>query len=129
MLSPISNIRHKDFRSLSFFRLSLTLRLPPLDSEKNAILLVLPFEEISIRPELSSPPRFRIQGGSTSVTDERTVIFMSIIECNALLFTTLFFTALFFTVLFFTTFSFSVIFSLYLLHTCGKYYKTRVTSV
>ena len=31
--------------------------------QKIAILLVLPFEEISIRPELSSPPSFRIQGG------------------------------------------------------------------
>ena len=33
--------------------------------EKNAIILVLPIEEISLRPELSSPspPRFRIQGG------------------------------------------------------------------
>ena len=30
---------------------------------KKAILLVLPIEEISIRPELSSQPRFRIQGG------------------------------------------------------------------
>ena len=32
--------------------------------KKNAILLVLPIEEISLRPELSSPTRFRIQGGS-----------------------------------------------------------------
>ena len=31
--------------------------------EKNAIPLVLPIEEISLRPELSSPPRFRIQEG------------------------------------------------------------------
>ena len=31
--------------------------------EKNAIPLVLPIEEISLRPELSSPARFRIQGG------------------------------------------------------------------
>ena len=31
--------------------------------KKNAISLVLPNEEISLRPELSSPPRFRIQGG------------------------------------------------------------------
>ena len=31
---------------------------------KNTILLVLPFYYISIRPELSSPSRFRIQGGS-----------------------------------------------------------------
>ena len=33
------------------------------EEEKNATLLVLPFEEISILPELSSPPRFRLQGG------------------------------------------------------------------
>ena len=33
------------------------------EKKKNAILLVLPNEEISLRPELSSPPRFRIQGG------------------------------------------------------------------
>ena len=53
---------------------------------KNAILLVLPIEEISLRPELSSPPRFRIQGagGRTSVTKDgrrtdevRTEILMS----------------------------------------------------
>ena len=31
--------------------------------KKNAIPLVLPIEEISLRPELSSPARFRIQGG------------------------------------------------------------------
>ena len=30
---------------------------------KNAILLVLPIEEISLQPELSSPAHFRIQGG------------------------------------------------------------------
>ena len=29
----------------------------------NVILLVLPIEEISLRPELSNPPPFRIQGG------------------------------------------------------------------
>ena len=33
-----------------------------LVAEKNAILLVLPIEEISLQTELSSPPRFRIQG-------------------------------------------------------------------
>ena len=33
------------------------------ERKKNAILLVLPIEEISLRPELSSPARFRIQGG------------------------------------------------------------------
>ena len=32
--------------------------------KKNAILLVLPIEEISLRPELSSPARCRILGGS-----------------------------------------------------------------
>ena len=31
--------------------------------KKNAILLVLPIEEISLRPELYSPHCFRIQGG------------------------------------------------------------------
>ena len=31
--------------------------------ENNPTLLVLPIEEISLQPELSSPPRFRIQGG------------------------------------------------------------------
>ena len=31
--------------------------------EKNATLSVLPFHEISIRPELFIPPRFRIQVG------------------------------------------------------------------
>ena len=41
--------------------------------KKNPILLVLPFEEISIWPELSSPPYFRIQGGggTLSVTQEQ----------------------------------------------------------
>ena len=43
-------------------------------SEKNAIFLVLPIEEICLWPELSSPPRFRIQGGSPerqTLTDGR----------------------------------------------------------
>ena len=30
---------------------------------KNAIFLVLPVEEVSLPPELSSPPRFRTKGG------------------------------------------------------------------
>ena len=30
---------------------------------KYTIFLLLPFKDISLRPELSSPPRFRIQGG------------------------------------------------------------------
>ena len=43
------------------------------EEEKNALLLVLPFKDISLRPELSSTPRFRIQGGTVSVTaDGRT---------------------------------------------------------
>ena len=32
--------------------------------KKNSVLLVSPIEEISLRPELSSPSRFRFQGGS-----------------------------------------------------------------
>ena len=35
-------------------------------------LLVLPFEEISIRPEISSRPCFRIQGGPLSMTNGQT---------------------------------------------------------
>ena len=35
-----------------------------MPKKNNDILLVLPIEEISLRPEVSSPPRFRIQGGS-----------------------------------------------------------------
>ena len=31
-------------------------------AKKNAILLFLPMEEIRLRPELSSPAHFRIQG-------------------------------------------------------------------
>ena len=38
--------------------------------QKNVIPLVFPIEEISLWPGLSSPPRFRIQGGSTSVTEK-----------------------------------------------------------
>ena len=33
--------------------------------QKKAIIYVLPFNEISIQPEISSPPNFRIQGGVT----------------------------------------------------------------
>ena len=36
-----------------------------MPKKKYAILLVLPNEEVSHRPEVSSPPRFRIQGGGT----------------------------------------------------------------
>ena len=42
--------------------------------KKNAFPLVLPIEEIILRPELSSPPSFRIQGGYRERygrTDER----------------------------------------------------------
>ena len=36
----------------------------------NVILLVLFFKEISILPELSSPPCFKIQGGPPSIRDK-----------------------------------------------------------
>ena len=41
-------------------------------AKKNAFRLVLPNEEISLRLELSSSPRFRIQGGTVSITNKRT---------------------------------------------------------
>ena len=40
-------------------------------AKKNAFLLVLLIEEISLQPELSSPPRLRIQGVTLSVTQEQ----------------------------------------------------------
>ena len=43
-----------------FFNLFLKIYFA---EEKNPILLVLPIKEISLQPELSSPLRFRIQGG------------------------------------------------------------------
>ena len=39
--------------------------------KKQYILAVLLFKEISLRQELSSPPRFRIQVGPLSMTKER----------------------------------------------------------
>ena len=39
------------------------------EEEKNAILLVFQYYDM-IQPDLSSPARFRFQGGSTSVTNE-----------------------------------------------------------
>ena len=56
-----------------------------LFSAKNANLLVLPIEEISIRPELSSPPRFRVQGGWSERerrTDGQMEILVSNIGCT-----------------------------------------------
>ena len=50
------------------------------EKKKNAIPLVLPIEEISLQPELSSLPRFRIQGGypeRDTRKDERTEILVS----------------------------------------------------
>ena len=38
------------------------------EEEKNIIILVLPFEEISLEPELSSPPVSESRGGSVRVT-------------------------------------------------------------
>ena len=40
--------------------------------KKNAILLVLPIEDISLQPELYSPPHLRIQGGGSPERDKRT---------------------------------------------------------
>ena len=38
-------------------------KLPEKRQKKYPIFLVSPIEDISLRPELSSPARFRIQGG------------------------------------------------------------------
>ena len=49
---------------------------------KNAFLLVLPIEEISLWTELSSPPRFRIQGGLQSAVSKtlQTVSFCKFLQ-------------------------------------------------
>ena len=39
--------------------------------KKKNVLPVLPFKENSLQPELSSPPRFRIQGGTLSLMNKR----------------------------------------------------------
>ena len=50
--------------------------------KKKNILLVWPIEEISLQPELSSPARFRIQGGYPEPDGEgQTEILMSNIGC------------------------------------------------
>ena len=51
-------------RKICFKKIKKKLKIYFFLPKKNAILLVLPIEEISLRPELSSPARFRIQGGS-----------------------------------------------------------------
>ena len=52
------------------------------NKEKNYIQLVLPNEEISLRPELSSSPRFRIQGGYPERDERRTNERMEILVSN-----------------------------------------------
>ena len=51
--------------------LSFVLFCLPKKEEGNIILLVFKYLDYTIQPELSSPPRFRIQGGGPlSVTEE-----------------------------------------------------------
>ena len=57
--------KSENFKNIFFF---------PAKLNKNYILLVLPIKEISLRPELSSPPRFRIQGGWSERYERRTEI-------------------------------------------------------
>ena len=50
----------------------ITFYFSKKEEENKNILLVLPIEEISLQPELSSPPRFRIQaGGSIGIGNGR----------------------------------------------------------
>ena len=41
------------------------------EQKQNGILLVFQYQEDAIQPELSSPARFRIQGGTLRVTEEK----------------------------------------------------------
>ena len=56
--------RFKKSKKIFFFQKIWNFKKRKKNAEKNAILLVLTNEEISLRPELVSPPHFRIQGGS-----------------------------------------------------------------
>ena len=49
--------------------------------EKNAILLVFQYKEDPTRPELSTSPRFRIQGGYPERYGQSTEILVSNIRC------------------------------------------------
>ena len=68
--SPVQPNPEKYLEKFNFFCLLIKhLKIVRKKFRKeNAILLVLPIEEISLRPELSSPANFRIQGGPLSVT-------------------------------------------------------------
>ena len=55
---PSSHKKSLFFKKIIFLKILFVCR-----RKKNAITLVLPIEEISLRPELSSQARFRIQGG------------------------------------------------------------------
>ena len=56
----------------AFFKSLKILKKKKFLHKKNAFFIVLLIEEISLQPELSSPTRFRIQGGggTQSVTEE-----------------------------------------------------------
>ena len=60
----VQNSKKKILKKSFFFSKNnlKILRYSFLPGGKNALLLVLPFEKISIQTELSSPPLFRIQG-------------------------------------------------------------------
>ena len=47
--------------------------------KKNAVLLVLPIEEMRLGPDLSSPFRFRIQGGTLSMTYLELVVVLVVV--------------------------------------------------
>ena len=50
-------------QKITFFQKNLQILERKLNNQWKAILLILPFKEISLWPKLSSPPHLRIQGG------------------------------------------------------------------
>ena len=70
----------KNLTSLFFYLKILKIFFSP-KKKFNYILLVLQIEEISLRPELSSLPRFRIQGGYPKREGGLTEIVVSNIGC------------------------------------------------
>ena len=63
MLKKSKNLEEKKSPQKSLFSKNMKILKISFFCRKNAIPLVLPIEEISLRPELFSPARSRIQGG------------------------------------------------------------------
>ena len=71
--SPIQKYENlKKSQKFTFFDFFFFLKIFFRRRKKNTILLVFQYQDDAIRPELFSPPRFRIQGGYPECDGQRT---------------------------------------------------------